>query len=209
MTQKPVFMDEIFTLRNLRSMGAAAVVEILLALGLAAVLVWQQMHPAAPPAPIGDPISVITPEPVPQHHTVRVPQPQRPQVQPFSEVPSIPTPLPAPAMEPVQAPQVPAQSQPPQGLINDFGARMRRAINEQKQYPKGPLLKGETGQTVVSFDYAEGVVSNIRVDQPSGTQALDDAAVEAVEKATLPAKPAELANLTHFVVILTFDIGDI
>lgn len=208
MTQKTVFMEEIFTLRNLRSMGAAVVVEILLALGVAAILVWQQMHPVTPPAPIGDPVSVITPQPVPQHHSVPVPQPQRPQLQPFSEVPSIPTPLPAPTTEPVQPPPVPAQSQPPQGLVNDFARLMLHAINEQKLYPKGPMLKGETGQTVVSFDYVDGVVGNIRVDKSSGIQELDDAAVAAVQNATLPPKPAELANLTRFVFTLAFNIGD-
>ena len=209
MTQKAVFSEGIFTLRNLRSMGVAAAVEILLALGIATILVWQQMHPVAQPASIVDSTSVLVPQ-LPQQlpHRRPVPQPQRPQVQPFSEVPSIPTPVPLPTAQPVAAPPTPIlQSRSP--VVDDFASRMVRAINAQKEYPKGPLLKGVAGQTVVSFDYADGVVSNIQVDKSSGSAELDAAAMQAVQRAALPPKPVELSNLTHFVVILTFDFNEI
>ncbi len=70
------------------------------------------------------------------------------------------------------------------------------------------LLKGETGETVVSFDYMDGVVSNIHVDRSSGSRELDQAAVQAVQKAVLPPKPAELAGVSHFVFHLEFALGE-
>ena len=43
MTQKPVFVEALFTLRNMRSVGAAAVIEVLLGAGIAGVLIWHQL----------------------------------------------------------------------------------------------------------------------------------------------------------------------
>jgi TonB family protein len=60
---------------------------------------------------------------------------------------------------------------------------------------------------VVSFDYIDGVVSDIHVDRSSGSHDLDEAAVRAVQRAVLPSEPAELAGLSHFVVHLVFDLG--
>jgi len=97
---------------------------------------------------------------------------------------------------------------PSQSLVSAFSAGMLRAINDQKVYPRASLLKGETGRAVISFDYADGVVSGIHVDRSSGSHALDAAAVQAVQKAVLPPKPVELAGLRHFVFTLVFELGD-
>lgn len=209
MTHKPVFMEGIFTLRNVRSMGAAALVEVLIALGLAGALLWQRLQPPIeqPSLPIIDP----TPD-VPRQIPLQprsVPEPARPQIPRLSEVPSVPADIPGPNVQPVQAPTLPVQ-QAPADVVNEFAARMLRAIEAQKVYPHTSLLKGETGETVVSFDYADGVVSDVRVVSSSGSHDLDQAAIDAVEKAALPAKPAEpaeLAALTHFEFHLVFDIG--
>jgi protein TonB len=75
-------------------------------------------------------------------------------------------------------------------------------------YPKVALLQGTTGETVVSFDYVDGMISNIRVDKSSGSHELDNAAVQAVQKAALPPKPTELASLDHFVFHLVFNVGE-
>lgn len=207
MTQKPVFMEGIFTLRNLRSMGTAAIIEMAIAFGVAGILLWQQLRPIeTPQLPPAHPIDFPeTPSVLP--HTV--PTSPQPQTQQLSEVPSVPTDIPGPNVQPLLPPQVPAQ--PPQtsaGLVAEFGARMLRAINDQKVYPKASLLKGETGETVVSFDYVDGAVSNIRVDRSSGFHDLDAAAVEAVQRAVLPPKPAELTALDHFVFQLEFSLGN-
>ena len=210
MTQKPVFVEGLFTLRNIRSVGAAAVIEILLGAGIAGVLIWQQMRPEVLPPPIVDPYTMpdnpVLPTPV-KHE---IPQPQQPMTPQLSEVPAVPTPIPNQDAQPVHAPSLPPVSDgggAPADLAARFAADMLRAINAQKAYPRISMLKAETGEVVVSFDYADGVVSGIRVDRSSGSRDLDKAAVDAVQRAVLPAKPAELAGLGHFTFTLVFGLG--
>lgn len=208
MTQKPVFMEGIFTLRNLRSMGAAAIIEIVIVFGVAGVLLWQQLRSVAVPQLASPPIVDFSPQPLPQSHII--PKPQVPEAPQLSEVPPDQESIPSPTVSPLQPlpPQSPVQpSQPSTDLVAQFSTRMLRAINDQKMYPRGSLLKGETGEAVVSFDYIGGVVSNIHVDRSSGSRELDAEAVQAVQKAVLPAKPVELVNLDHFVFHLTFSLG--
>ena len=211
MTQKPVFMEGIFTLRNLRSMGTAAIIEIVIAFGVGGILLWQQLRPTAvQPPPEPHPIVDFSP-PIPMLPHV-VPTPEAPKAPQLSEVPAVQQAIPSPTAQPLQPPLPPQTAgQPSQAsadLVTEFGAGMLRAINDQKVYPKAALLKGETGEAVVSFDYVDGVVSNIHVDRSSGFHDLDAAAVQAVQKAALPAKPAELVNLTHFVFHLEFGLGN-
>lgn len=206
MTQKPVFMEGIFTLRNARSMGAAALVEILIAMGIAGALLWQRLQVPVeqPRVPIIDPVPDV-PRQMPQPRAV--PTPDRPQTPRLSEVPSVPTAIPGPDVQPVQAPSPPF-TQSPAEVLNEFAARMLRAIDAAKVYPKVEMLQGHTGEAVVSFDYVQGAVSNVRVERSTGFHELDLAAIDAVEKAALPAKPAELAALTHFEFHLVFDMGN-
>ncbi|HSN17827.1 MAG TPA: TonB family protein [Gammaproteobacteria bacterium] len=209
MTQKPVFIEAIFTLRNLRSMGAAALVEMLLAAGVAGILIWHQLQPVEQPQ---TPPGRIIEEPLPQTPPLQrsMPTTQPPDRRPWAEVPPIPTDVPSPDVQPLQPPQLPmtaGQTQPPQAVMDRFAASMLQAINRQKLYPKAEMLQGHAGEAVVSFDYVDGVVSNLRVDKSTGFGVLDQAAIEAVKKAVLPAKPAELSGLTHFVFELTFDLG--
>ena len=42
---------------------------------------------------------------------------------------------------------------------------------------------------------------------PSGSHEPDQATMQAVQRAVLPPKPAELSGLDHFVFTLTFDLG--
>jgi protein TonB len=207
-TQKPVFLEGIFTLRNVRSMGAAALIEILIVLGVAGVLLWQRLQPPVeqPRLPIIDPAPDVPQVPL---RPRTVPRPDQPQTPHLSEVPSVPTAIPGPGVQPVEPPQAPLLPlpQPPAELVNAFAARMLRAIEARKVYPGAALLKGETGETVVSFDYVDGVVGQVRVERSSGFHDLDQAAVDAVKQATLPAKPPELAGLTHFEFHLVFDLG--
>ena len=211
--QKYVFSEGLFTLKNLRSLGAAAIVEVLIAVGLAGILIWQQLHPAPPPPPIKTASIEIPPNPPPPPPPPprNIPTPQPPQPQPLSEVPPIPTPIPTPNAVPVQPPQpppIPNTSRPaPENIMTEFTSSMLQAINAAKVYPKESLLAGESGEAVVSFDYVNGVVSNIHVDKSSGSRALDRAAMTAVQKAALPPKPAELTDTKHFVFHLLFNLG--
>ena len=210
MVQKAVFMERVFTLHNLRSASAAAMIELLLVTGIAAVLIWQQVGSGiqerykVPPVVIPD-----TPLPLPQHTVA--PLPEQTRVPQLHEVQPIPSSIPTPTAVPVSPPPrplVPDQRTASSGdLAAGFNASMLRAINAQKSYPKLSMLKGEAGETAVSFDYVDGVVSNVRVDKSSGFRELDQAAVQAVQRAALPPKPAALAGTSHFVVRIDFNLG--
>lgn len=209
MTQKPVFLEGIFTLSNLRSMGAAAIIEMVIACGVAGVLLWQQLRPIAAPPPL--PPHIIEFPTTPPVLSRTVPMTRQPQTPRLSEVPAVPELIPSPTAVPLQPPSPPQiagqPSQAPADAMSEFSAGMLRAINDRKVYPKAALLKGETGETVVSFDYVGGAVSNIHVDKSSGFHDLDAAAVQAVQRAVLPPKPAELVNVIRFVFHLEFDLG--
>ena len=210
MVQKSVFMERVFTLRNLRSASAAAVIEVLIAAGITALLIWQQVGPTiVPPPPIADPIANFLPQtpPLPRN----VPTLQAPDPSPLHEVQPIQTSIPSPTAEPVLPPTQPLvpeqRSLPPADLVSGFTSGMLQAINQQKVYPKISMLRGDTGEAVVSFDYVDGVVNNVRVDRSSGFRDLDQAAIQAVQKAALPPKPAELVGLRHFVFHLAFGLS--
>ena len=211
MTQKPVFLERTFTLRNLRSMGAAAIIEVLLASGIAAILIWQGLRPGVTPPPvISDPISILDQQPPPVLHPTQAPEQQVPQSPQLDEVQPVPVTIPTQSTLPVHplSPPVLDGRSAPADILAEFEAGMKRAIDAAKVYPKLPLLKGITGTATISFDYVGGVVSNIRVDQSSGDRALDEAAMQAVQKAALPPKPAELVGTGHFVILVDFSVGD-
>jgi protein TonB len=211
--QKYVFSEGVFTLSNLRSMGAAAILEILIFAGLAGILIWQELHPSPPPPPIAQPPMEIPPNPPPPPPPPpkNIPTPQPPQPQPLSEVPPVPTPIPVPNAVPVQPPQPPPiptqRSAPPENIMSEFAASMHNAIEAAKVYPKEAILAGESGVVTVSFDYVNGVVSNIHIDKSSGARSLDRATIQAVQRAAMPPKPAELAGTSHFVISLEFTLG--
>ncbi len=214
MAQKYVFSEGLFTAQKLRSLGAAAILEVSIAFGLAGILIWEQLHPSPAPPPVSVasveiPPNPPPPPPPPPHN---VPTPQPPQPQPLSEVPPIPTPIPLPNAVPVQPPSPPPipTSKPvnQDTLMAEFQASMKAAIDAAKIYPKEAILGGETGSVTVSFDYINGVVSNIKVDRGSGSRAIDRSAMTAVAKAAMPPKPAELAGTAHFVVLLNYTLGE-
>lgn len=211
--QQAVFTESIFSLHYIRSLGAAAVLEVAIALGVAGILIWQQLHPSPPPPPITNATVEIPPNPPPPPPPPprNIPTPQPPQPQPLSEVPPIPSPIPLPNAVPVPPPSpppIPVQRPPSQDTIMaQFQASMKAAIDAAKVYPKEALLAGETGVSTVSFDYVNGVVSNIKVDKTSNARSLDKAAMQAVLKALMPPKPAELAGVNHFVVQIDFNLG--
>ena len=213
MTLKPVFSEGLFTLRNLRSLGTAAIVEMLLAAGMAAILIWQQLRPdITPPPPIADPITHFTEATLPQPHQKTVTEPQSPQSQPLHEVPLVPTDLPTSTTQPVRPPQgplVPSDGTTGSGdILAAFEAQMTAAIDAAKVYPKIAILKGEQGVVTVSFDYVGGVVSNVHVEKSSGYHSIDGSAMQAVQRAALPPKPAEVVGQTHFAVTLDYTLGN-
>ena len=208
-----VFTESLFSLRTVRSLGAAAILEIAIALGVAGILIYQQLHPEPPPPPIQNASVEIPPNPPPPPPPPprNIPTPQPPQPQPLSEVPPVPTPIPTPNSVPVSPPQpppVPVQRPPNQDtILAEFEASMKAAIDAAKVYPKEAILAGETGTVTVSFDYVNGVVSNVKIDKGSGARSLDKSAMNAVNKALMPPKPADLAGVNHFTIVVNFSLG--
>ena len=212
--KKHVFTEGFFTARNASSLGAAVILEIAIAVGIAGILLWEELHPAPPVPHIENVVQTMPPQPPPPPPPPpksMPPPPNAPQPQPLSEVPPIPTPVPTPNSvppPPVQPPPIPVQAPVNTNqLLAEFTLSMKAAIDAQKVYPKEAIMAGETGNVTISFDYTGGVVSNIHVDRSSGSRALDKSAMQAVKSAAMPPKPAELVNQSHFVVILNFNLG--
>jgi protein TonB len=212
--KKHVFTEGFFTARNFGSMGVAVVLEIAIALGIAGILIWEELHPAPPVPHIENVVQTMPPQPPPPPPPPPKnvpPPPNAPTPQPLSEVPPIPSPVPTPNTvppPPLSPPPVPtAQKVDTNQILADFTLSMKAAIDAQKVYPKEAVLAGETGETVVSFDYINGVVSNIKVVKSSGSRSLDRAAMLAVQKAALPPKPAELAGTNNYTFHVAFNLG--
>lgn len=84
-----------------------------------------------------------------------------------------------------------------------------RAINSRRVYPRQAVMEGAEGANVVSFDYLDGVASNITIDRSSGYKPLDDASVKAVAEATLPRAPAWLGtDSLHMQVVICYSLGN-
>ncbi len=103
---------------------------------------------------------------------------------PFSDAPAQPT---AP---PHAAPSAAAEA--------SFEARLLQAVQAEarRSYPAAARIMRSTGQAVVTFEYRDGRVHVTGLAQTSGSPLLDRAAVAAVQNATYPASPGELAGRT-------------
>ncbi|MEQ8902653.1 MAG: TonB family protein [Roseovarius sp.] len=80
-------------------------------------------------------------------------------------------------------------------LMAEWGGTIRSRIERQKRYPRGTRSSGTVHLTLTVSD--TGRLMAVRVRQSSGDRALDTAAVQAVQGARLPAKPAPLPGDSH------------
>ena len=91
----------------------------------------------------------------------------------------------------------------------DFYSQLKAAIDAAKIYPRSAILSGVTGTATVSFNYRDGVVSDVHIDRSSGSRALDVAAMDAVNHARYPAPPPQFVGQTiHPVITVVFSLGD-
>lgn len=82
-----------------------------------------------------------------------------------------------------------------------------RAIDYQKVYPKDPIIRGDTGNTTVDFDYLDGKASNIAMTNSSKSRDLDRAAVGAVTRAVLPPAPMTyIGKPIHMEVLVCYSL---
>ena len=86
-----------------------------------------------------------------------------------------------------------------------FEARVNVAVQAAVRYPQAARMLHRQGKARVAFDYLDGVVSNVLLDESSGLPMLDQAAIAAVRDASYPPPLAQLRKqLLHMIVWVTF-----
>ena len=129
-------------------------------------------------------------EPVP----VPTPTPAPPPVAPAPVTP-------APPQKVAEAAPAPPQHLRPADISLTFADKVRSAVQGAVVFPMAARAAHLSGQTKVTFDYKDGVVSSASVLTTSGNRILDKAALAAVHVAHFPAATAEYTGR-----VLTFEI---
>ncbi len=157
--------------------------------------------PAPPEPPKPEPKPKEAPRPKPVHHEVhRQVAEQKPMVQqPKIEDPA-PTPAPSPVVTPPPAPVRPSPPSPPD-VSSTFRDEVNGAVQAAMRYPYAAKMAHIQGKTQVSFTYLDRQASNPKVVTSSGYDMLDHAAIEAVESASYPPPPPDLAGKSLKIVI--------
>ena len=85
------------------------------------------------------------------------------------------------------------------GLRQLYALETKVAIDSQRHYPAAAAR--EQGTAVIEFERSpEGKASEVKVYRTSGNPDLDNAALEAVRNAELPAIPSGLDGVHHFII---------
>ncbi|HYE77396.1 MAG TPA: energy transducer TonB [bacterium] len=148
------------------------------------------------------------------------PPPAEPEAPPVEEPSTAPDPAPSPEPTgtPSTAPQAPAEPAPtPEPapptvdlapIRNDYTIRLRSLIDAKKRYPPPAKRLRRTGRAQVAFTVgADGSLSDLTLRTSSGTEALDDAALQAVrDAAPFPPLPPELGSTLEVMLGLTFQL---
>ena len=90
-----------------------------------------------------------------------------------------------------------------QNLLAEWGASIRNRVERRKRYPRGARV---TGTTILRITISsEGQLIATRIAKSSGSEALDQAAKQAVSRARFPSAPAALDQARyHFNLPLAF-----
>lgn len=89
-----------------------------------------------------------------------------------------------------------------------FQYNVYAAINQKPVYPRNALLSDKTGITTVAFDYLNGKAGNVVVVSTSGHNDLDQASIDTISNAVLPAPPAGYSGKTlQMRAIFCYDIN--
>ena len=156
-----------------------------------------------PPPPILDPAqppsAVTPPSPPPPRHLDLPP----PDIEP---PPHVEMPPPQPQQPSVAIPPTPAPSQA--RVAADKPPSPRRRI--KPDYPKGARQRGEEGDVTLELDIsAAGTVDGVRIVASCGFQELEQAAVQAVQRARFtPARRGPSAVPATARITLTFRLRD-
>ncbi len=169
-------------------------------------------RPEPPPKPL--PVPKVPPPPVPKPSLPRqdVPPPPHdalpppPQQTPPPPAPPAPVAAPSPTAEPVAkavesakpvvqaAPRVEPPPPPVDNaeVVLTYNGRLTAAVQAAFVVPSMARQLGFRGRARVEFHLRDGTVSGARIVQSSTLQAVDRAALQAVESASYPAPPAAL-----------------
>ncbi|MGD9817697.1 MAG: energy transducer TonB [Desulfomonilaceae bacterium] len=92
--------------------------------------------------------------------------------------------------------------------INEFKLKLLAAIHEAAYFPKRALHSKKFGEALVSFTVVNGgQLEDLRIDQSSGSEILDDAALDILKKASssFPEIPSNLSQKKlSYVIPITF-----
>src|SRR6056297_1219777 len=80
-------------------------------------------------------------------------------------------------------------------LMAQWGGGIRARIERQKRYPRGTRASGTVHLTLTVSGAGQLLAAKVR--HSSGDRALDAAALQAVQRARLPSKPAQLPGESH------------
>jgi periplasmic protein TonB len=184
----------------------------------------------APEAPRPPEPPTNTPD-VPKPSTPTPPQTE-PKPRVIRETTAAPTPAPIldksvaeapqePAETPVDTPSAfatpPAQAAPPPPPLPPsasaasptdlFQAALREAVQAAVRYPGAARMMKLVGQTRLGFDYLDGRITHPRVVRSSGRELLDQAALDALQRAAFPAPPKELAgHALNLEIVVVFSL---
>ncbi len=156
------------------------------------------------------------PKPRPPQKNVTKPKPQPKPVQVESQtVVDMPQPAvaeSAPAQVAAPMPLAPVATLVPARDTQDedrYKALVRSKVDAHKHYPRLARRMGEEGRVVVEFSVdASGAVSGVQIRQSSGSERLDEAALQAVrDAAPFPPFPDGVARTRwHFTLPLSFSL---
>jgi protein TonB len=174
-------------------------------------------EPAPPPPPPMARPKPVKPKPSPP--MAKPSKPAQPAVDPVRAQPvesapaaeppvTIQPPAPAPVLPPPAAqPVTPA---PDPALEDGYRTRIRQAVDAHKHYPRMARRLGEEGRVVVAFTVeADGRLAEVRVVESSGSELLDEAALQAVrDAAPFPPFPAGIDRQRwDFTLPLAFSLA--
>ncbi|MFC0408911.1 energy transducer TonB [Roseomonas elaeocarpi] len=149
--------------------------------------------PAPPPPPVPRPPQ---PRPTPPRPTPPRPQVARPveRADPNLQAYAAPPAPVAPA-----APAAPAAPSRPRmasaGPPANWAQRLSAAVNRAKRYPPFALQRSQEGVVYVTFRMRrDGSLISASVGRSSGNEMLDEAGLEAVQRASLPPIPEEFSD---------------
>ncbi len=130
------------------------------------------------------PASVQSPQPAPAPSLAPSPEPVAPVLtpSPVAAVKSAP-PVPPPMAQPAPSAIDPAIA---------YNAKLAAAVQAAFEVPSTAAALNFKGRTRIEFNLLDGVVSAVRVLQPSGLGATDRAAIKAVQMAAFPPPPPAL-----------------